>query len=315
MATSDEALAALRAAIDRDPDASHRLAHGVTVDLLDRAERIPPEQSVLGWEQLPDAAAALVGADAWPMRVAVTANMMAVASFAEPTDFLTLDRLLHRYGHRAIAKVQDAADTLLATGPGLPLATGYARAVARSAEIADGLVAIGTEPETAAEVAERSASTGFWLILADIDPDTAGRELTQLADVVRCADVGGIRAWRAQIAIIAANPWAPYPTELVTMMKDAGRLTYVAALEAAIALYRDRAEQHDRQLVAREVRKLVALSGLSQRQFAAMCGTSAPRLSTYVNGLVTPSASMMVRFRRASERAQKDARRVRGSTA
>ena len=57
--------------------------------------------------------------------------------------------------------------------------------------------------------------------------------------------------------------------------------------------------------MAREIRELVAMSGLSQREFASMAGTSASRLSTYVNGLVTPSATMMVRIRRVSELVQK----------
>lgn len=79
--------------------------------------------------------------------------------------------------------------------------------------------------------------------------------------------------------------------------------------------YRDLADRHDRQLVAREIRRLVAMSGLSQRQFAALCGTSAPRISTYVNGLVTPSAAMMVRFVRVSQLAQRQGRSARGSPA
>ena len=50
----------------------------------------------------------------------------------------------------------------------------------------------------------------------------------------------------------------------------------------------------------------------TQREFAAMAGTSASRLSTYVNGLVTPSATMMVRIRRVSELVQ--TRRANGSS-
>jgi DNA transposition AAA+ family ATPase len=96
---------------------------------------------------------------------------------------------------------------------------------------------------------------------------------------------------------------------------DGGRPELAAALDELVKHYRDLSEQHDRQLVAREIRRLVAVSGLSQRQFAALCGTSAPRLSTYVNGLVTPSAAMMVRFTRVSERAQRQAAQERGSTA
>lgn len=41
---------------------------------------------------------------------------------------------------------------------------------------------------------------------------------------------------------------------------------------------------------------------LSRAQFASQIGTSASRLSTYVNGKVTPSAALLVRMRRVAER-------------
>ena len=52
--------------------------------------------------------------------------------------------------------------------------------------------------------------------------------------------------------------------------------------------------------MASEVRRLIAASSLSRREFAARIGTSASRLSTYANGKVTPSAALMVRMRRAA---------------
>ena len=151
--------------------------------------------------------------------------------------------------------------------------------------------------------------------MADIDPASPGPQLTTVDDAVQCVDSGGIRAWRAQVAAVAANPWTPYATDLVTLLREGDRDGAADMLESAMRHYRDLAERHDRQLVAREIRRLVAMSGLSQRQFAALCGTSAPRISTYVNGLVTPSASMMVRFTRVSELAERQSRNARGSSA
>ena len=53
--------------------------------------------------------------------------------------------------------------------------------------------------------------------------------------------------------------------------------------------------------VSRRVREAIALSGLSARQFAARCGTSPSRLSTYATGKVMPSADVFLRIERASE--------------
>lgn len=156
------------------------------------------------------------------------------------------------------------------------------------------------------------AGSGWW---SPVGLDAPGPALTTVDDAVRCADNGGIRGWRAQVAIVAANPWAPYPVELHKLLVAGDRQTPADALESVTKYYREQSERHDRQLVAREIRRLVAVSGMTQRQFAGMCGASAPRLSTYVNGLVTPSASMMVRFTRASERAQRLARHARDASA
>ncbi len=308
-------LAALRAAIAQDADPSHRLAHAATLDLLDRASRAGAERSLVGWEQFPGFAAEIVGESGWPMTVAVTANLVAVVDFAEPVDFLTLGRLVKRYGHGPVASVQSRIDGLLGTGPTKPMATLFAWQVARTAEIVEGLVASGIDPAKAREIGGRCYRSGFWLVVTDVDPDAPGPKLTTVEDVARCADNGGVVGWRGQIAIVAANPWAPYPAELHGLLVDSGRPELATALDDLVKHYRDLSEQRDRQLVAREIRRLVAVSGLSQRRFAALCGTSAPRLSTYVNGLVTPSASMMVRFTRVSERSQRQAERERGSTA
>jgi transcriptional regulator with XRE-family HTH domain len=42
----------------------------------------------------------------------------------------------------------------------------------------------------------------------------------------------------------------------------------------------------------------LAASGLSQAAFASRLGTSASRMSTYLRGEVTPSASLLIRAQR-----------------
>lgn len=51
--------------------------------------------------------------------------------------------------------------------------------------------------------------------------------------------------------------------------------------------------------MAARVRAAVDRSGLTNAQFAALVGTSASRLSTYLSGQVTPSAAMLVRIEEA----------------
>ncbi len=315
MESTDARLAELRAAIAADPHPTHRVAHTATTLLIARAAGADAGRFVLGWDQFSEVAGSAIGEDDWPMTVGVMANMISVVGLADAEDFSTLNDLVRQYGHEAVASVQTTIDDLLGLGDSMPLASRFALKLARTQRIVDSLVAEGAEPGTARAIARRCSRCGYWLVMADIDPASPGPQLTTVEVAVKCADSGGVRAWRAQVAAVAANPWAPYPTELLTLLRDGDRWAAASALELAIRYYRDLADRHDRQLVAREIRRLVAMSGLSQRQFAALCGTSAPRISTYVNGLVTPSAAMMVRFARVSELAQRQSRSARGSSA
>jgi len=54
--------------------------------------------------------------------------------------------------------------------------------------------------------------------------------------------------------------------------------------------------------VARHIRDAVARSGLSLRAFAAQCGTSPSRLSTYATGTTVPAADVLLRIERTSAR-------------
>lgn len=314
MTRSPAGLAVLQTAVARESDPSHRLAQAVTLDLVDRVSSAAARRPLPGWEQFPDAAADLVGKPDWTMRVAVMANLLAVVGFREPIDFLTFSRLVQRYGHGPVAEVQSTLDEVLSTSDRQPLATRFARLVLRTTDLVDALAASGLDGDQARDVGGRCHRGGFWLVVAGVDRVVPGPALATVDDVVRCVEERGLPGWRGQAARIAANPWAPYPAKLHGSLLARGRPDLAAALDELIAHYRELSEQHDRRTVAREIRRLVAVSGLSPRQFAALCGTSAPRLSTYVNGLVTPSAAMMLRFTRVSERTRQQ-ERPRGSTA
>jgi len=62
-----------------------------------------------------------------------------------------------------------------------------------------------------------------------------------------------------------------------------------------LARARAEAEVDERAQVARRVRTLLERSGLSRRAFAERVGTSPSRSSTYLNGRVAPSSTLMVR--------------------
>ncbi|MEZ0577172.1 helix-turn-helix domain-containing protein [Nocardioides sp. MH1] len=283
-----------------EQDTAHDAAHAATLGVLDRAHRADAGEFRDVWALFAAAAVEDVGRPGWERRAGVMANLIGLAVLGEPQDFVALDRLTEHYGRATIATVQNTVDGLLGTGETMPLATRAVTRLTFDVSVEELVLASGGALEDAVVVADRCRRAALRLVMVDVDPARPGPVLTAAEDVLAAWDRGGLPAWRAQLAVVAANPWAPYGTELRDLAQTAGRAVLAEALEECVRVYRSRNERTERDLVAREIRELVALSGLSQREFAAMLGTSASRLSTYVNGLVTPSATLMLRIRRVS---------------
>jgi len=89
------------------------------------------------------------------------------------------------------------------------------------------------------------------------------------------------------------QPVSEWPLEGIQAALERGSLTYWRRMAKAI-----QAEPWGP--VAAEISHLVDESGLTRADFASRIGTSTSRLSTYVNGKVTPSASLLVRMRRVT---------------
>ena len=113
---------------------------------------------------------------------------------------------------------------------------------------------------------------------------------------------GGLSDWRRLADAIRAAPWGPVARRVEEVLTYSRPYGVAEALERAISRARKAAEESERDAVATEVDRLVRASGLSRADFASRNGTSASRLSTYVTGKVTPSAAMLVRMRRGTER-------------
>lgn len=296
-------LSRLRSAIADDVDAGRGVEHGATIRLLDRFDGSAKDEDAGMWDLFAAAASKLIGTDGWDLTVAVMANMIALVDFGDAEDFVTCVHLVERHGNRTIANAQGTVDRLLGSGPAMPVATRAVKVLARRDSIVEVLQDSDRDPATAIELAERCFRIGFWIVMAGVGPDSRGPLITTAEEIATC-DGGGIEEWRGQVAHVAANPWNPYVADVTALAVAADRPVFVAVLSEARKIYVERFERREREQVGREIRRLVAVSGLTQREFARRMGTSASRVSTYVNGLVTPSASMMIRIRRVSRLAE-----------
>lgn len=234
------------------------------------------------------------------MQQAVMANLTDLVTLGDAQDYLTLNCLLRTHGHEEVAAVHNTFDRVLGLGTDMPTVTSAIRRLADSATVRDLLVDAGKGADEAADIARTCYQHMFWILLCGIDEAGPSAPLSAPSDLARLIREGNARSWRAALAPVAANPWGPYGEHLARLATEA-RLPLVARwLIDCRKVYRLRQEEQERLTIAREIRRLIAISGCSQRQFAAYVGTSPSRLSTYATGKVTPSAAMLLRIQRAA---------------
>ncbi|UMG91150.1 helix-turn-helix transcriptional regulator [Nocardioides sp. TF02-7] len=239
---------------------------------------------------------------------AAWANLVCLCVDAEAEDVLTLNTLIRTLGHEPLASVQDRLDELLGHGPDQPVLSGVLALLDREQAMCDALVDAGLDIEEATEVAELNHHHASWLILVGIGDPRPSRRQPWSDHLERLVESHSVADWRALVAPVALNPWGPAADRLVELARRTARDDVARAVQQFQVVYRERQEQREREHVALEIRRLVAISGLTQRDFAAYVGTSASRLSTYISGKVTPSAAMLLRIRRAAHALQEEKR-------
>lgn len=113
---------------------------------------------------------------------------------------------------------------------------------------------------------------------------------------------GGLTYWRRLAEAVRAQPWGQVARRVEEVLTYSRPYGVAEVMERIIGEAREAAEANERQAVAAEVRRLVDESGLTRADFASRIGTSASRLSTYVNGKVTPSAALLLRMKEIAQR-------------
>lgn len=137
------------------------------------------------------------------------------------------------------------------------------------------------------------------LTFRNVDASPADPVQTWPAEAVHTAlQRGGLGHWRRLARAIGADPWGPVARRVEEALADDPPYGTGPLIGEVIAAARDSSERSEREAVAAEIRRLVTASGLTRAGFARRIGTSAPRLSTYLAGTVTPSAALLVRMRR-----------------
>jgi DNA-binding transcriptional regulator YiaG len=111
---------------------------------------------------------------------------------------------------------------------------------------------------------------------------------------------GDLADWHRIVAEIQADPWGKTARQVEEVLSHSRPYGVTEAMETVLSRIRERAEAAERATIAAEIRAAVQHSGLRRAEFASRLGTSTSRLSTYITGKVTPSASLMLRIRRVA---------------
>lgn len=113
---------------------------------------------------------------------------------------------------------------------------------------------------------------------------------------------GDISTWQLIVLAIKRDPYGRTARQVEEVLEGTQPYGISKALAEVLSRSRDHLEANERAEVARQIRVLIERSGLSQREFSSRAGVPAADLSTYLDGSVSPPASLIIRMRRLSDR-------------
>lgn len=120
---------------------------------------------------------------------------------------------------------------------------------------------------------------------------------------IRAALQGGdIATWKRIAAALKRDPYGRTARQVEEVLEGTRPYGISKALWEVLERARTHLEANERAEVARHVGLLIERSGLALQEFASRIGVTAEELTAYLDGSTSPSASLMIRMRRLSDR-------------
>ncbi|OCB23291.1 hypothetical protein A5674_24420 [Mycobacterium malmoense] len=120
---------------------------------------------------------------------------------------------------------------------------------------------------------------------------------------IRAALQGGdIATWKRIAAALKRDPYGRTARQVEEVLEGTRPYGISKALWEVMERARTHLEANERAEVARHVGLLIDRSGLAQQEFASRIGVTAEELAAYLDGSTSPSAALMIRMRRLSDR-------------
>lgn len=113
---------------------------------------------------------------------------------------------------------------------------------------------------------------------------------------------GDIDTWKRIAAALKRDPYGRTARQVEEVLAGTRPSGISKALWEVLERARTYLEANERGEVARHVGLLIDRSGLGPQEFASRIGVTPQDLATYLDGSASPSASLMIRMRRLSDR-------------
>jgi len=117
---------------------------------------------------------------------------------------------------------------------------------------------------------------------------------------------GDITVWQRIVVAIKRDPYGRTARQVEEVLSHRESVGVSKALDEVLVRSREHLEATERAEAARHIRVLLDRSGLSEQEFASRIGVPTEDLEVYLNGKISPPASLMIRMRRLSDRFAKN---------
>jgi hypothetical protein len=111
-----------------------------------------------------------------------------------------------------------------------------------------------------------------------------------------------LSVWQRIVVAIKRDPYGRTARQVEEVLETAQPYGVSKALTEVLIRSREHLEANELAEVARHLRLLLDRSGLNQQEFASRIGVPSDQFAAFLDGSASPSASLMIRIRRLSDR-------------
>jgi DNA-binding transcriptional regulator YiaG len=127
-------------------------------------------------------------------------------------------------------------------------------------------------------------------------------EFWSTSDIRTALENDDIDTWQRIVVALKRDPYGRTARQVEEVLEGTQPYGISKALSEVLVRTRAHLETNERAEVARHIRLLMQRSGLSRHEFASRLGVSTEDLADYLDGEVSPPATLMIRIRRLSDR-------------